>query len=115
MYLTPFAFSASAFALSRSADFSSTETDQGSVVYALFHVPLGVGGFGVSTTGLSRALRFALAIDTASFAAADTPSLVRMRVAANPHVPSTRALTPHPIESVSTTFWMWSSRVNTKF
>ena len=44
MYLTPFTFSASAFALSSSAAFSSTDTDQGSVMKALFHVPFGVAG-----------------------------------------------------------------------
>jgi hypothetical protein len=52
---------------------------------------------------------------TASRAAAATPSLVIVRVAAKPHVPSTRARTPAPIESVSTTLTICCSRVCTKF
>jgi hypothetical protein len=52
---------------------------------------------------------------TASRAALVTPSRVRVRVAAKPQQPSTRARTPAPRVSVSTTLMICCSRVTTKF
>src|ERR1019366_8506873 len=114
-YLTLGAFSASALALRSRSTLASSGTSQGSVVYALFHVAFGYAGAGASSTGRSRATRFAFAIETASRAAAVTFSVVRYRVAANPQQPSTSARTPQPSVSVSTTFTIWCSRVTTKF
>ena len=72
-------------------------------------------GAAASSTGRSRATRFAFAMAAASLPAAATPSIVSVRVAENPQQPSTSARTPQPMVSVSTIWMICASRVMTKF
>jgi hypothetical protein len=70
---------------------------------------------GASFTGSPPIFEFAFAIATAWRAAFATASVVSALVAAKPQVPFAITRMPTPSDSVLTTFWTLSSRVNTNW